>query len=359
MRHSVIIGFLFLAGLAITSAQEKQRAHETANNKTYDDRQQVKLDRSVVIPTELSGLLLDPYRCDGDGNIYFRRVDLDSGQRDPIKKVNVAGELKATYDVLQAGNDFVAHDYFVSEGGELTLVGYRQGEHDILGTVVATYGEDGTMKSTVKLDAPRIVPSTIGVFENGSFLITGLRIPNRIANSGEGAPTLHEPYTAIFKDDGTLIKELTFKEDGQIEGAIQSHDQSFVGDQGAQVPFTGGTITHGRDGNLYITRRTSPLVMYAISPAGKVQKTIKVIPPEHGMIPNAVVANGGTVAVLFASGISGPRQLVLADQKTGEVRNAYSVEGKLGVALACYTPENFVFLGTEKGKMTLQIATVQ
>jgi hypothetical protein len=67
-----------------------------------------------MIPLELSGLLLNPYRCDRDENIYYRRVGLDDGLRDPIKRVDVRGELKATYDIQQAGSDFYAVDYFVS-----------------------------------------------------------------------------------------------------------------------------------------------------------------------------------------------------------------------------------------------------
>jgi hypothetical protein len=359
MRYTAV-GFAVFGLFAFGTAQQAQVPHKALDNHIAPDQpQQIKLERTIVIPMELSGLLQYPDRCDNEGNIYFRRVDVDRGEHDLIKKVNLAGEVKATFDVQQAGKDFVAQDYFVSGDGDVSIVGFRQGERDILGSFVATYGRDGTFKLAVKLDAPRIVPSTIGVFDDGSFLITALKIPGPKGKNSEDIPTLHEPFTAIFKEDGSLIKELTFEEDGRIADAIQNRDQAFVGDQGHQIPFTGGTILHGRDENLYITRKTSPLIMYAISPAGNVQRTVKVTPPEPGMMPNAVVANSGTVAVLFASGISGPRQLVLADRQTGEIRNTYAVQDKLGVALACYAPENFVFLGTEKGKMSIQIAKVQ
>jgi hypothetical protein len=342
------------------------------SSPTQDRTPQIQSEKMVLIPLELSGLLLNPYRCDGDENIYYRRVGLDDGLRDPIKRVDIRGELKATYDIQQAGSDFYAVDYFVSAEGEVSALGWNQGGRWVTGIAVATFGKDGNFKSATKLQTPMveghaggdrvvypgIAPHTIGVFQDGSFLVTGLSTPTAKDKLPDGTPIRH-PFTAVFKSDGSLAGEVRIRDDKQIEEAIKKGDHSLIPDGSREEAFTSGSILAGIDGNLYLWRKTSPLILYAVSPSGEIVRTVKVNAPQAGMMPDAVASHGGNLAVLFVSGLNGPKQIVVADQQTGETRHTYDVENSLGVALTCYSPPDFIFLGSDRGRMSLRTATAR
>jgi hypothetical protein len=356
--------------LSISSISLSAQKTKVADSQAVRTDLRVRLEKSVVIPFEMSGPLLNPYRCNENG-IYYRRVGLDDGLRDPIKMVDQAGELKTTFDIQQAGVDFYSVDYFISEGGELSALGWQRGSRSVTGVFVAAFGKDGAFKSATKLAVPEseaqtkevpvtfptIAPHTLGVFPDGDFLITGLTIPTTKATTEGGVPVRH-PYTAVFRSDGSLVKEVNFRDDKRIEDAIDQGDHSTVPDGSREAAFTGGSIIEGIDGNLYLWRRTSPLLIYVVSPAAEILRTIKIAAPKNGMMPDNVVAYKGSLAVLFVMGLNGEKKIVVTDQQTGELRDSFDVDNDLGVALTCYTPPDFVFLGTDHGRLCLRRANV-
>lgn len=181
---------ILIALLSTSSTTLGAQKTETTGDQAAHTELQIRSEKTVLIPFEMSGPLLNPYRCNENG-IYYRRVGLDDGLRDPIKMVNQSGELKTTFDIQQAELDFYALDYFVSEGGEVSAVGLRQGSRSVTGVLVAAFGKNGTFKSTTKLAVPEseartkdgsvtfptVAPHTLGVFPDGTFLIAGQTIP--------------------------------------------------------------------------------------------------------------------------------------------------------------------------------------
>lgn len=359
MERSIVIAVLTCWFFALGMCQTTDQSGAANSSATADRKVEIRLTKSIVVPTQVSGMLLTPHRCDSEGSIYFRAIESEEAWENPVKKVDPQGEVKVTFAPAQASSDFLGADYFVAQDGSVTIAGLRKGQSEVLGTYVATYSKDGTFKSITKLDSPKILPYSIGVFSDGNVLVSGLTLPGKKDVDAEGVAHKH-PFTAIFKSDGSLIKELHPDDDARIEDAIDRRDFATVPDATRDAAFVSSRILDGPDGNLYLWRKTSPLTMYVVSPSGEMVRTFQVSPSVPGRMPDAVVAHKGTLGVLFGPGLSkGPSEIVLADQVTGEIRNTFEVEERLGVALACYAPPDFEFLGSEHGKLAIKTASPQ
>jgi hypothetical protein len=104
-------------------------------------------------------------------------------------------------------------------------------------------------------------------------------------------------------------------------------------------------------------RRTSPVIVYAISPGGEVIRRFTVAPPRVGFSPLMPLHISGTrMAILFDDDHGG--QTVKVVSLEGDELAAYGTptdKDRTGPILACYTSdhERFTFLGTNDGKLIL------
>ena len=97
----------------------------------------------------------------------------------------------------------------------------------------------------------------------------------------------------------------------------------------------------GVDGNIYAMRNSSPALIYVISPAGKVVRTLKLSAPVAGALPGTFHVSSNRLAVSF--GKEGSSMLVVIDAQTGRRISTYLGPGSLGTSFACYSADDGVF----------------
>jgi hypothetical protein len=292
--------------------------------------------------------------CDADGNIYLESENAGA----PIRELSPKGETVASF-VLSADPDvdvYGSGPYAMSADGELyTWVGNRKDGM----FYVLVFGQDGTYKKKIKLD-PGFpwIPGPFAVFGNGNLLMTGQEYDQDVWK-----PML--PFTAIFRSDGKLLKELSFEDDDRIHKMTMERDPMITSPRAPTdnraVAF--GHVQPAKDGNLYVMRWLSPAVVYAVSPGGDVLRRFTIDPSNNKMMPIGMHVSGNRIAILFRDG--GMRtQIMRVVDLDGKELATYNADGTdpkapLGAAFACYSSkgERFSFLSTdEHDRILLRIA---
>ncbi len=268
---------------------------------------------------------------------------------EPIRKISKQGLPLAIFSFTTTENlGFSGSDFFVSREGAVYQAIWKPGGAEIF---LLEYSKDGAVKKKTKVDSPPIFPYYLGVFPTGEFILAGLRRREK-AKEGEELPP-RKPFTGLFKSDGTLIKELSLKDDDRIYDAGAQHEDGFVpAGRNREAAFTLASVLEGQDGNLYFWRRTSPTIMYALSPAGDGVKRYEIDIHKTGLFPASIQAHEGQLAVLFKNAGPGDGIIAVAEIDTGRVLQAYHVDPNAGAAFACYGP-GFIFLGTRENKLQL------
>jgi len=105
-----------------------------------------------------------------------------------------------------------------------------------------------------------------------------------------------------------------------------------------------------RDGNIYAIRRSSPTMVYVISPAGSVIRTLKVTGPGPDVMPNTFHVSGNRVAISFWDDEKQSQTLVVAESQTGETIATYTDSDGLGPSFACYSADEGVFSFLQLGE---------
>jgi len=310
----------------------------------------------MKINSEFAEVFLEPLRCDADGNLYLRTDPSGVGA---IHKLNGKGEQVALFEPTSTDIkiDFPASFAIAPDGIVYQLII----AHEITRYVFA-YNRDGSVKSQIKLQKPGLAffPSTIAVFTNGDLLLSGLEHDKDRNNQ------VMWPFTGIFSPDGTLRRELTLKDDLSI------HDMAASGDPKVTSPESPsgnravslGAVETGADGNVYLMRRLSPAIFYAISPGGSVRR-FEVDPGQQDFLPSAMHVVGNRIAILFWQPQTHEEILKVVDLQGREIATYDEAAEKdgghaLGLAFICYTttPERFTFLETmDDNKLGLITAT--
>jgi hypothetical protein len=283
--------------------------------------------------------------CDEDGNIYLESENAGA----PIRELNAKGERVASF-VLSADPDvdvYGSGPYALSADGELyTWVGNRKDGR----FYVLVFGADGTYKRKIKLD-PGFpwIPGPFAVFSNGNLLMTGQEYDRDVWR-----PML--PFTAIFRSDGKMLKELSFQDDDQIHKMTLERDPMITS---ARAPTDNRAVAFGhvqpaKDGNLYIMRWLSPAVIYVVSPGGEVLRRFKVDPGDDKMMPIEMHVSENRIAILFRDGGTRAQVMKIVDLDGKELAMYDAVgtnlKAPLGAAFACYfaKTERFSFLSTDE-----------
>jgi len=283
--------------------------------------------------------------CDGDGNIY---LGSDSPAVPGIRKLNPKGELVALFQP-SANPDIklgVAGDFSVTPDGELYQLAFPKDE---ITRYVLVFKPDGTYKDKIKVQPGFAwIPASIAVFANGTLLVTGQEYV-------KDQPM--RPFTGIFSADGSLLKELSLEDDDGINEMARSHDSRVTS---SMNPTSNRAVGWGRaegakDGNIYVMRWLSPVVIYAVSPGGGVVRRFTVDPGRGDFMPVHMHIAGNRIAVLFTQRQTMEKIMKVVDLEGQELATYDELReqgkpklGTLGSAFACYTlkPERFTFLVT-------------
>jgi len=296
-----------------------------------------------------------PLKCDQDGNLYLKNsIDGVPG----IHKLDPEGRQMTVIQANAAAPDVkiaAAHYFSIAKNG---YVYQHVGSWNKPHYLVYVYGPEGSFKSCVKLqESFPWTPAQVAAFPSGNLLVTGLEY-DRDRKAAKW------PFTGIFSPDGTLLKEVKFEDDDAI------HDMAAAGDTRVTSPEApgvnhavgSGQVDLANDGNVYVMRRLSPAILYAISPEGEVVRRFTVDAGQPDYMPDSMHIAGNRIAVQLVHPQSEDQLIKVVDLEGRELATYHvdrTLPSPLGYAIACYTssPDRFTFLGeTDDGRLTLNVA---
>lgn len=253
---------------------------------------QLALVDSVVVKSEMAQGFVDPLKCDGDGNLYLMSaVDATSG----IRKLNARGERLALF-VANSASDLqvqLATYFSVAPNGDVYQLAFLRKTID---RAVLVYSKDGKYKRHIKLNVNfDWVPSEVASFPDGDVLVAGSKSdPNSDVH-------VKLPFTALFSSSGTLRKQVALEDDEKIQDMAVSGDSRVVPPDHpfSNMAVVGGQMEAAGDGNVYLMRRMSPAIVYAVSPDGEVVKRFSVDPGNADYMPISMHIAGRRIAILF------------------------------------------------------------
>jgi hypothetical protein len=312
------------------------------------------LVNTVAVPSQMATSFFRHARCDGDGNVYLK---LDALGESGIRKFSPSGQPVALFRTNAVPDLTVQHAgyFFVTLGGELYQVVFVPNS---LKRYIVVFDKEGNYKSTIKLDTRySFMVSQLAVFQSGELLVSGLQ--------SDSSSPVGVPLTAIYSSTGALLREV------KLGGDAKLHDLAAKGDGrvvAAEHPSNNSAIELGTaepapDGNIYLMRRFSPALVYAISAGGAVVHDFQVDPGDLRYLPIHMHVSGNTIAILFRNDLTKQGLMKLVDLEGHEIATYAISDDKtdrpLGPAFACYMPrpDRFTFLTTmENGSLGFKIA---
>ena len=328
-----------------SQAQGKPRAKTQTSPKQYS---QLAVVETIKIPSEPAEAFIaeEPQRCDADGNFYLRvQVNVEPA----IRKFNAEGMQEALFRPTSISDLNVdrASYFSVREDGGIDQLVFPSKSED---SYVVTFKSDGTYKSKTRLQPGfRFRPYQLATFPSGEWLVTGVR--------NDDDPEVHVkwPFTGVFSEDGTLLKQVVLKDDEQIHKMAAAGDPEVVpkGHRYGNTAIEQGAAAAAENGNAYVMRRFSAATIYAISRNGEVVRRFRIDPGNVGFYPLSMQVAGNRMAVLFfksnAQDVISPEDVILkvvdleGHQLTTDDRVGAS---DMGIDLVCYSPlrERFTFL---------------
>ena len=315
----------------------------------------LRVTKSVKV-AEMATPFPIPIECDVDGNIYLKT---DTDGYPAIHEFDARGERIATIGASACPDISVqvTGQFSITPDGRVHQLVFPK---DSRYRYVVIFNRDGSCHSKIKIDVPfSFVPYQIATFPTGNMLIAGLRW------SADPEVKAMWPYTALFSADGTVLKEIELEDDIEIHklGAQGDPRVTSPGDPSGNKAVARGIMKTASDGNVYLMRRLSPAVVYAISASGAVVRRFLVSPGEVELMPSTMQIAGGRLAILFRNVQTNSTTLKVVDLEGHEVATYQEQVDKgkpqLGLAFACYSasPERFTFLTTfEDNRLGFKIA---
>jgi hypothetical protein len=303
------------------------------------------------IASEIGGAFMFPARCDADGNLYIRKYATDRPLLGPIVKIDSEGKRVALFDptaISQVKLDRADAFSPTPDGGlyQIAAVGIARPQIYVL-----HFSSDGSPSTPVRLDAD-FQPFQFAAFANGNLLASGVqRDLQKKEDRGRA-------YTAVFSADGRLLAQLSLESPPKPASAAgkPAGKSSVSKSQTAAPTLDLSDAEPGPDGNIYVLRRSSPALIYIISPAGKIVKALKINSPVAGVMPNTFHVAANRVAVSFWDDATNSQTIAVIDAQTGRRVATYSDAGALGPSFACYSADEGVFTFLHLGEgSTLEV----
>ena len=272
--------------------------------------------------------------CGGDGSTYLW-LKLHASSTVPVRAILPDGHLGQAFRVADVSPQLFVTDFFVSGDGTVYQAARSDSEQSVH---ILSYAKNGTLNSRVKLDREFFVPYQVAVFRTGEFLVSGIK--------GHHNRT---PYTAVFRPDGKLVKEV-YEAEGE-----DSRKRAEAGERGYSPDYmdysndfvTHGDIAIGADGNAYLLRASAPALVYVISSKGVVARKLHIEAPGSGLV-SARVKAADKLVIVFVNRSSGDGEIVEADYSGNRIGTVTPTDQKLHLRLlGCYSSKGFTFLGTE------------
>ncbi|HKS65778.1 MAG TPA: hypothetical protein VJR26_00945 [Candidatus Acidoferrales bacterium] len=271
-----------------------------------------------------------PIKCDG-GDIFvaysanpYRGVN--GGPSPPITEVRPNSKSTVEFGMppIDGYDRQDRHNFALGPNGTLyALISASRTEAGGKGTprpeyFIEKFKEDGTRDSLTKLvtqAGATVQPMVFGVFNNGTYLVTGMAFGH--ANA--------EPFTAIFDSSGRLVRSVRLPDD--VRAAPVAHrpppppkpgaDKEPQGNGSSLLAVSFGGLVSAVDGNVYLIRASNPIKIYSISPGGEVVNQAQAPIPESDMNLMEVGASAAGLYLEFghvANGVSAessePRDMV-------------------------------------------------
>jgi hypothetical protein len=328
----------FVATLLFQASLQAQSAPKGTTHPV--ESRQLSLVERRELKSEVSGMLLLPERCDGDGNLYLR---IGADERAIIRKISPDGKRAVAIpkDPIPDAPHPHPGTFNVDEQGnvyQLASVGVQR--------YVFIFDSDGDLKSKVKLDPGfEWLPGFVAPFTSGALLVSGVRVH---LDPGERT---RKPFTGIFSADGTLRKEVTLPDDDKLHKLAESGDERLISPSSSvnNRAFSFGSAETAPDGNVYVMRAVDPPLIYGISPGGEVVKKFVVELGDANLSPlEPLHILSSRIAVLFHNDRNGEDiiKIVSTDGEPLAIYGGPAGGNSPGPGLACWTaPDRFEFIG--------------
>jgi hypothetical protein len=311
-------------------------------------RSELEVKRKVSVPTVYAAVLLGISRCDAGSSVYLQQYSPTGTQ--PILKVSRDGQRTVRFSVdavpgLQAA-DIV--NFAPDRSGQLFLLVNQKEEH-----FVARFDRDGKYVSRFRTPEP-LLPTGLAVFSSGDFLLSGYEVLN-----GSSQTRQLRPMLALVDDDGRLIRRVGTGGSDIQHPQPPKHEPVDDPRKSPDVEFAqaigGSVLESGDDGNVYVMRGTPQGPILVVSAAGELLRTLRLTPPEGFRLREIKVAPGRIAAVYTRRPNRNKGEktsavtIAVIDAVTGEKQAEYFHQSpELGLGLACYTPDNFTFVGADR-----------
>jgi hypothetical protein len=278
-----------------------------------------------------------PAKCDASGNLYIRKYATDRPLLGPTVKIDSKGKRVALFDpaaVSQLKLDRADAFSPASDGGfyQIAAVGISHPQIYVL-----HFSPDGSPTTPIRLDA-EFQPFQFAAFDNGNLLASGFQ------RDAEGNKDPGRSFTAVFSADGRLLAQLSLDLPSTHAQSTKPAGKPDSAKSPAVPPSLDLSDSElSPDGNIYVLRRSSPALIYVISPSGSIVKTLKIKSPVPNLMPSAFHVSRNQVAVSFWDDNPKSQILVVADAQSGRAISTYSDAGALGPSFACYSADDAVF----------------
>jgi hypothetical protein len=281
-----------------------------------------------------------PTACDEQGRSYLKLIMGGPGMVGPLFRLSSKGVVEAEFDTSGA----LTNRYAVRPDGGVIML-----HIDGALKVVDNFAPDGKRESSVALVRPPVsfFPSQLAVFSSGEILISGLQYQPG-----------YKASTAIYDAAGHLVKQFVLDEDAEIERGIEGASRNVPTQQDHTTAIDRSVAIRGDDGLVYLMRRTSPAIVYAISAAGDVVRKIVVSAPTGSGLPYfGIRVAKNRLAVQFRSSCASRESedsclgttYAVVDATTGRQLAAYEADQEAKGPIACYAPDPdrfFIFSDT-------------
>lgn len=241
------------------------------------------------------------------------------------------GRLGGIFKISNVSPDLQVSGFFVTREGRLFQAVNSDSDSSLY---IVSYENNGLFNSKIKLDkaVPRyLVPYQIVAFRSGEFLVSGIKG--------------HAPFTAVFEQDGRLIKKIEEPEDDYSRQRAEAGDRDFTFGAGyGNTSVSHGDAVLGSDDNAYLLRTTSPTLIYVISSRGEVIRKLRIHSPS-GLTPKLLQTGGSKLAIGFLADNSAQGVIKTVDFNGNELGHYVSDEKEtLPGFMSCYDSSAFTFV---------------